>query len=64
MRRILRVKPGMKFDIKKGDQTYKYEVVEVYPYNAKCIRNGRWVESFSLGDFVILGMEESFPVAV
>lgn len=40
---------------------HSYLVDEVYQHNAKCMRDDGVIESFSVGDFVIMGLEDSFP---
>ena len=36
-------------------------VDEIYPYNVKCIRDDGKIESFSIGDLVMFGLEDSLP---
>ena len=40
---------------------HEYMVDEIYPYNVKCIRDDGRIESFSIGDLVMFGLEDSLP---
>lgn len=51
------VHPEMHF---KHDD-HSYLVDEVYQHNAKCIRDDGVIESFSVGDFVMMGLENLAP---
>lgn len=56
-RKIIKVKPGKVF-VRGG---YTYVVKKVYSHHALCKREDDVLECFTVGDFVMWGMEDIEP---
>ena len=56
-RKIVNIKEGDKFKL----NGHTFEVIKVYSHYARCIREDGFYESFTIGDFVIMGLEDKVP---
>lgn len=56
-RKIVNVKPSNSFRL----NNHAYVVDEVYSHHAKCLRDDGAIECFTVGDFVLMGVESPAP---